>query len=170
MRQRAVRTQPRTSDEVRPTARRVPRDKSHQRRAAIPHRRAAEATRPVHTAAAGTATLAGIADTAHLRMADRLMADLTAADAAIQRLRRIAPDRLAAITVAADRLGVPVITVARAADTRARTEATDVKRDLILTNAALQFRAAFLFAESILVLFSAYRDSLGVLCILPDSA
>jgi hypothetical protein len=98
------------------------------------------------------------------------MADLTAADAAIQRLRRIAPDRLAAITVAADRLGVPVITVARAADTRARTEATDVKRDLILTNAALQFRAAFLFAASILVLFSAYRDSLGVLCILPDSA
>lgn len=67
-------------------------------------------------------------------------------------------------------MGVPVITVARAADTRARTEATDVKRDLILTNAALQFRAAFLFAASILLLFSAYRDSPGVLCILPDSA
>src|SRR5579863_2347515 len=142
MRQRPVRTQPRTSDEALPTARRVLRDKSHLRRAAIPHRRAAEATRPVRTAGAGTATLAAIADTAHLPTADRPMADRptadrpmadrTAADAAIRRLRRIAPDHLAAITAAVDRMRVPVaITAARAADTRVRTEAMDAKLDLI---------------------------------------
>src|SRR5579864_4351459 len=109
MRQHPVRTQPRTSDEALPTACRVLRDKSHLHRAPIPHRRAAEATRPVRTAGAGTATLAGIADTAHLPTADRPtadrpMADRMAADAAIRRLRRIAPDHLAAITAAADRM------------------------------------------------------------------
>jgi hypothetical protein len=77
--------------------------------------------------------------------ADRPMADRTAADAAIRRLPRIAPDRLAAITVAADRLGVPVITLARAAATRVHMEATDAKLDLISTKRRPVIWAAFLF-------------------------
>src|SRR5579863_8042349 len=147
MRQRHVRTQPHTLDEARPTARRVPRDKSHLRRAAIPHRRAAEATRPVRTTEAGTATLAGITDTAHLPMEDRLTADPMAADAATRRLRRIARDRLAAITVAADHMRVPAVpTAARAAGTRVRTEAMDGKLDLVSPQRRPAIRAAFLFA------------------------
>jgi hypothetical protein len=61
-----------------------------------------------------------------------------AADAAIRHLRRIARDPLAAITVAADHMGVPVTMPAPVVGTRVRTEATDAKPHLILTNAALQ--------------------------------
>jgi hypothetical protein len=83
------------------------------------------------------------------------MADLTAADAAIRRLRRIAPDLLAAITVAADRTRVPAVvpavpTAVRAVDTRVRTEATDAKPDLIFHNAVLQSgRRFFLLRASL---------------------
>jgi hypothetical protein len=50
---------------------------------------------------------------------------------------------VAITVVAADRMGVPVTMPAPVVDTRVRTEATDVKRDLILTNAALQLGRRF---------------------------
>jgi hypothetical protein len=167
VRQRHVRTQLRTSDEARPTARHVLRDKSHLRRAAIPLRRAAEATRPARTAAARTATL--VTDIAHLPLADHRTADRTAEDAAIRRLRRIALDRSLAITVAADRTRVPAVpTAARAADTRVRTEATDAKPDLISYQRRPAIRAAFLFHSRRDV--ASYVSTVVRMCILPDSA
>jgi len=98
------------------------------------------------------------------------MADRMAADAAIRRLRRIAPDHLAAITAAADRMRVPVaITAARAADTRVRTEATDAKLDLISILTPPSNLGGDSFALT-LRFSSAYHASRCVLCILPDSA
>jgi hypothetical protein len=74
-----------------------------------------------------------------------------AADAAIRRLRRIARVPLAAITVAADRMGVPVTMPAPVVDTRVRTEATDAKPHLISNQRRPAIRAAFFFAVSIAV-------------------
>jgi hypothetical protein len=73
-----------------------------------------------------------------------------AADAAIRHLRRIARDPLAAITVAADRMGVPVTMPAPVVGTRVRTEATDAKPHLISNQRRPAIRAAFLFAVSML--------------------
>ena len=74
-----------------------------------------------------------------------------AADAAIRHLRRIARDPSAAITVAADRMGVPVTMPAPVVGTRVRTEATDAKPHLISNQRRPAIRAAFLFAVSIAV-------------------
>ena len=72
-------------------------------------------------------------------------------DAAIRRLRRIAQDRLVAITGVADRMGVPVTMPAPVVGTRVRREATDAKPDLISYQRCPSIRAAFLFAVSIAV-------------------